>query len=74
MYALNYEYHCFYHVHQQIVSEAARQPQDTEMLVLTPWVDQSLTRGHVTQPSFTPLLSSKRSPNVASPLVIFCII
>ena len=48
MYALMY---AFYHVHQQIVSEAARQPQDTEMLILTPWVDQSLTRGHVTQAS-----------------------
>ena len=55
MYALNYEYHCFYHVHQQIVSETARQPQDTEVLILTPWVDQSLTRGHVKQASFTPL-------------------
>ena len=74
MYALNYEYHCFFHIHHQIVSEAARQPQDTDMLILTPWVDQSLTRGHVTQTSCTPLLSSKRSPNVALPLVIFCII
>ena len=37
MLELNYGYHCFYHVHQQIVSEVARQPQDTEMLVLTPW-------------------------------------
>ena len=71
MYALMY---AFYHVHQQIVSEAARQPQDTEMLILTPWVDQSLTRGHVTQTSFTPLLSSKRCPNVALPIVIICIL